>query len=124
MVQNDEMDRINILNATKKAMMTAVSNLSVKPDYLIIDAVKLPLPIQQLSVCKADSLSVSVAAASVIAKVTRDRWMEQIHNEYPQYGFNQHKGYGTRLHINAIKEHGLCPIHRRSFTGKLVDDAI
>jgi ribonuclease HII len=124
MVQHDEIDRINILNATKKAMMTAVSNLSVKPDYLIIDAVKLPLPIQQLSVCKADSLSVSVAAASVIAKVTRDRWMEQIHNEYPQYGFNQHKGYGTRLHINAIKEHGLCPIHRRSFTGKLVDDAI
>jgi ribonuclease HII len=124
MVQHDEIDRINILNATKKAMMTAVSNLSVKPDYLIIDAVKLPLPIQQLSVCKADSLSVSVAAASVIAKVTRDRWMEQIHNEYPQYGFNQHKGYGTRLHINAIKEQGLCPIHRRSFTGKLVDDAI
>jgi len=124
MVDHDEIDRINILNATKKAMMIAVSNLPVKPDYLIIDAVELPLPIRQLSVCKADSLSVSVAAASVIAKVTRDRWMERIHKEYPQYGFDQHKGYGTKLHIEAIKEYGLCPIHRRSFTGKLVDDAL
>jgi len=124
MVQHDEIDRINILNATKNAMVIAVSNLPVKPDYLIIDAVRLPLPIEQLSVCRADSLSVSVAAASIIAKVTRDRWMVQAHEEYPQYGFNRHKGYGTRVHIDAIKKYGLCPIHRKSFTGKLTDGAL
>ena len=124
MVMPDEIDAINILNATKKAMAMAVASLKRKPDYLIIDAVKLPLETEQLSIFKADSLSVSVAAASILAKVTRDRWMEQIHREYPEYGFEQHKGYGTAEHMAAIRKYGLCPIHRRSFTRQLVDDAL
>lgn len=115
MVMAEEIDEINILNAAKKAMTIAVSRLKVRPDYLIIDAVELPLDIEQLSICKADSLSVSVAAASILAKVTRDRWMEEAHRMYPVYGFDQHKGYGTKVHIDAIREFGPCPIHRRSF---------
>lgn len=116
----EEIDQINILNATKKAMIQAVSDLKRKPDYLIIDSLKLPLPIEQYPVDKGDSLSVSVAAASVIAKVTRDRWMEEAHRQYPQYGFDRHKGYGTREHMEAIRKYGLCPIHRKSFTHGLV----
>lgn len=122
MVMADEIDRINILNATKKAMLEAVSRLKNKPDYLIIDAVKLPIPVLQLSICKADSLSVSVAAASILAKVTRDRWMEQAHEQYPGYGFDRHKGYGSEEHIEAIRKYGLCPIHRRTFTRQWVDE--
>lgn len=120
MIMPDEIDEINILNATKKAMVQAVSNLKAKPDYLIIDALELPLPIKQLSVNKGDSLSISVAAASIIAKVTRDRWMEEANRLYPGYGFDKHKGYGTQEHIEAIKKYGLCPIHRKSFTHGLV----
>lgn len=124
MVMPEEIDQINILNATKKAMVEAVSKLKTKPDYLIIDAVKLSIEIEQLSIFKADSLSVSVAAASVLAKVTRDRWMENVHKDYPEYGFDKHKGYGTEEHIKAIKRFGLCPIHRRSFTRQMVDDSV
>lgn len=124
MVMQDEIDRINILNATKKAMLQAVSALKKPPDYLIIDAVKLTLPIEQLSIFKADSLSVSVAAASILAKVTRDRWMEQAAIQYPGYGFEQHKGYGTEDHIEAIRRCGLCPIHRRTFTRQWVDEEL
>jgi len=120
MIMPEEIDEINILNATKKAMIQAVSCLKTKPDYLIIDALELPLPITQLSVYKGDSLSVSVAAASIIAKVTRDRWMEEAHKLYPEYGFDRHKGYGTQEHMEAIKKFGLCPIHRKSFTHGLV----
>ncbi len=116
MVSAEEIDRINILNATKKAMTIAISKLKTPPDFLIIDAVELPVEIEQLSMCGADSLSASVAAASILAKVTRDRWMEEAHNKYPEYGFNQHKGYGTKAHIEAIIEFGSCPIHRKSFT--------
>ncbi len=119
-IMPEEIDQINILNATKKAMIQAVSDLKRKPDYLIIDSLKLPLPIEQYPVDKGDSLSVSVAAASVIAKVTRDRWMEEAHRQYPQYGFDRHKGYGTREHMEAIRKYGLCPIHRKSFTHGLV----
>lgn len=120
MVMTDEIDEINILNATKKAMTLAVSRLKLHPDYLIIDAVELPMEAKQLSLPKADSLSASVAAASILAKVTRDRWMEEAHEKYPQYGFIQHKGYGTQMHIDAIKKYGLCPIHRKSFVKGLL----
>lgn len=124
MVMCDEIDRINILNATKKAMLQAVSQLKNQPDFLIIDAVKLSLPIEQLSIFKADSLSVSVAAASILAKVTRDRWMVQASEQYPGYGFDRHKGYGTEDHIEAIRRNGLCPIHRRTFTRQWVDESL
>lgn len=120
MVMPEEIDEINIYNATRKAMIQAVSSLKKAPDYLIIDAMELPLNIRQLSVNKGDSLSISVAAASIIAKVTRDRWMEEVHKMYPQYGFIRHKGYGTQEHMEAIKKYGLCPIHRKTFTHGLV----
>jgi len=124
MVMADEIDEINILNATKKAMIMAVSRLKLKPDFLIIDAVELPVETKQLSIPKADSLSASVAAASVLAKVTRDRWMEEAHEKYPQYGFNQHKGYGTQMHMDVIRKYGLCPIHRKSFTRGLIEHMV
>lgn len=110
-------DELNILNATKMAMEIAVESLKVKPDLLLIDAVNLDgLKIPQKSIIKGDSLSVSVAAASIIAKVTRDRLIEEMDSVYPEYGFKKHKGYGTKEHIEAIKKFGICPIHRVSFT--------
>lgn len=119
MVDQNEIDKINILNAAKKAMVLAVRNLKVRPDILFVDAEKLEdQEIKQISIVKGDALSVSIAAASVIAKVTRDRLMKEIDEKYPQYGFLNHKGYGTKEHINAIKKYGICPIHRISFTKK------
>lgn len=115
-VDNETIDTINIYEATKKAMQLAIENMRICPDYLIIDAVRLPVKIPQKAVPKADANSVSVAAASVLAKVTRDRMMDKLDQEYPGYGFAKHKGYGTEEHIQAIREKGLCPIHRRSFT--------
>lgn len=120
-VENDIIDDINIYEATKKAMQQAVDNMRITPDYLIIDAVRLPVEIAQQAVPKADENSVSVAAASVLAKVTRDRIMMEMDQIYPQYGFAKHKGYGTEEHIKAIKKKGLCPIHRRSFTKNIVN---
>lgn len=114
-------DKVNILNATKKAMEIAILSMKTRPDFLIIDAVRLKLDIPQKSVPKADANSVSVAAASVLAKVTRDRIMEKMEAKYPGYGFAQHKGYGTEAHLEAIKKLGLCAIHRRSFTINLPD---
>lgn len=114
-------DEVNILNATKKAMEVAILSMKVKPDYLIIDAVRLAMDIRQKSVPKADENSLSVAAASVLAKVARDRIMEKLDGKYPGYGFSAHKGYGTAEHIEAIKRLGISPIHRRSFTKNLTD---
>jgi ribonuclease HII len=113
-----EIDRINILQASLLSMAIAVRNLNPKPDMLLIDGIygidsKLP----QKSIPKGDSLSISIAAASIVAKVTRDRLMEAYDLVYPQFGFAKHKGYPTREHRNAIRRFGCCPIHRRSFTG-------
>lgn len=109
-------DRINILNATKSAMTMAVGDLSIKPGLLVIDAVKLSNPgISQVSIIKGESMSASIAAASIIAKVVRDGIMEHYEDIYPEYGFARHKGYATGLHLNRIAQHGPCPIHRKSF---------
>ncbi len=108
-------DEINILEATKKAMRECVEGLAVSPEIILIDAVKLDLPIPSRSIIKGDALSYSIAAASVLAKVYRDRLMEKYDELYPSYGFKKHKGYGTKAHIDAIKEIGPCSIHRRTF---------
>lgn len=114
-------DEINILNATKKAMKMAIEEVKPMPELLLIDAVKLEgLKIRQLPIIKGDALSISIAAASIIAKVTRDRMIDEMDQHYPQYGFKKHKGYGTEDHINAIKKYGICPIHRISFTKNFV----
>ena len=114
-------DEINILEATKKAMEVAVNGLETKPDQLFIDALKLEnIKIDQRSIIKGDAKSASIAAASIIAKVTRDRMMEEYDELYPGYGFAKNKGYGSAEHIKALKELGPCPIHRRSFIGNFV----
>ena len=119
-VENYIIDDINIYEATKKAMELAVNCMKTRPDFLIADAVEIKVDIPQRAVPKADQNSISVAAASILAKVTRDRIMEKLDEKYPGYGFAKHKGYGTREHIAAIKEKGLCPIHRRSFARSFV----
>ena len=107
----------NILNATKKGLTTAVRGLNVKPDRIIVDALeKIDTDgIPYTSIIKGDAKCYSIAAASIIAKVTRDRIMREWNDVYPEYGFEKHKGYGTAMHISAIKEYGLCSLHRRSF---------
>ena len=111
-------DRINILQATRHAMLTAVSQLDPQPDYLLIDGIStIDSPIPQKTVKKGDSLSLSIAAASIIAKVTRDRLMREMDETYPGYGFGGHKGYGSSLHMDAIRRLGPSPIHRQTFGG-------
>ncbi len=115
-VGHDEIDRSNILLATKRAMELAIRDLNVVPDMLIIDAVALPsITIKQLSPFKAESKSASVAAASIIAKYVRDSIMLRYHEAFPNYNFKKHKGYCTREHLDMIALHGLCPIHRKSY---------
>lgn len=112
-------DRINILQATFLAMKKALGSLKQKPQFLMIDgSLKIPnCSIQQQAYIKGDQKIFSIAAASIIAKVTRDRIMEEMHDLYPQYAFIQHKGYGTKLHLSKLKQNGPCPIHRLSFKG-------
>ncbi len=111
-----EIDSVNILQATFLAMKRAVSNLSVAPEVLLNDAVIIPdLMIPQEKIIKGDAKSFSIAAASIIAKVTRDRLMIKYDEEYPGYGFKMHKGYGTKAHYEAIRKQGICPIHRKTF---------
>ena len=118
-VEPETIDEINILEATKLCMKNAVEGLSVKPDFVITDGnMTLDISIPQTSIIKGDALSYSIGAASIAAKVYRDKLMDEYAEVYPQYGFEKHKGYGTAEHIKAIKERGLCPVHRRSFTKK------
>ena len=121
LVEPARIDEINILQATYEAMRLAVSQLKVKPTVLVNDAVTIPgISIPQVPVIKGDAKCISIAAASILAKVTRDRIMEEMDEKYPEYGFAKHKGYGTREHMDAIREHGPCPIHRRSFITRIV----
>lgn len=111
-----DIDRINILQASREAMRRAVCGLAMKADAALIDGLPVPdFPVPQQSLVKGDSLSFSIAAASVIAKVARDRLMQDLAKKYPAYGFEVHKGYGTPKHLAALREHGPCPIHRQSF---------
>ena len=117
-VSHDIIDEINILQATYRAMREAVANMTVRPAVCLVDAVTIPglgEDIEQVPIIKGDAKSVSIAAASVLAKVTRDRIMVELGTKYPQYGFEKHKGYGTKAHIEAIREFGPCPEHRRTF---------
>lgn len=118
----DVIEQVNILNATKLAMKNAIENLSVTPDYILIDGNQMidTNNIKGETVVSGDAKSESIAAASIIAKVTRDRLLIEYDKEYPNYGFAKHKGYGTKVHIEAIKEYGLTPIHRPSFCKKFV----
>ena len=122
MIDRRVIDSINILQATKQGMAKALSGLKTKPDIAIIDAVKnLDTDVKCSSVIKADAKSYCVAAASIIAKVTRDRYMRELDKKYPVYGFAGIKGYGTAEHIAALKEHGYCPEHRRTFIKNFFD---
>ncbi len=115
-VDNEEIDRINILNATKKAMKMAINNCKVKPEHVLIDAVKLDIDIPTTSIIKGDLKSITISAASVIAKVTRDHMLYELDEKYPMYDFKHNKGYPTKKHIEAIKEYGIIKEHRRSYS--------
>ena len=115
MSSSEVIDEINILEATKKAMKEALNNLSVKPEHVLIDAVKLDIDIPSTSIIKGDAKSQSIAAASIMAKVTRDRMMYELDKEHPEYDFAHNKGYGTKKHIEAIRKYGILKEHRKSF---------
>ncbi len=116
MVGHEEIDRMNILRATRLAMQCAVGNLSKPPDLLVIDAVSLPsIRIKQFSIIKGESVSASIAAASIVAKYERDKIMLEYHHQFPHYNFDKNKGYSTKNHLDMIRIYGPCPIHRKSF---------
>jgi len=117
-IGQEEIDQLNILQATLRAMVAAVRNLCLSPDLILIDGLQsLRLPISQKPIRKGDQLSNSIAAASIIAKVTRDRMMLEWHEKYPRYNFAKHKGYGTKEHRRAIEKFGVCELHRKTFRG-------
>ena len=120
MLDNNVIDEINILEATKRAMKEAVAGLSITPELVLIDAVKLDLPFETKPIIKGDATSYAIACASIIAKVERDRVMAEYDKAYPEYGFAKHKGYGTKAHIDAIKEYGPTLIHRKTFIRNIV----
>lgn len=115
-VDNEEIDNINILNATKKAMKMAINNCNVRPEHVLIDAVKLDIDIPTTSIIKGDLKSITISAASVIAKVTRDHMLYELDKKYPMYDFKHNKGYPTKKHIEAIMEYGIIKEHRKSFS--------
>ncbi len=124
-VENDRIDRINILQATFAAMGEAVRNLEIRPDFALIDGRDAPdVGVPCRGVIRGDSLSLSVAAASILAKVTRDRIMREHHGSFPRYGFDRNKGYGTKLHREAIQEWGPCTLHRLTFLGSLLQERL
>ena len=117
-IGQEEIDRINILQATLKAMALAIQTLPILPDFILIDGSQgITLPVPQKTIRKGDQLCDSIAAASIVAKVTRDRMMLECHQQYPQYNFARHKGYGTEEHRKAIEKFGVCELHRKSFRG-------
>lgn len=118
-VGNERIDEVNILNATKEGMLQCIDDFQ-KVDAVLIDAVKLNSKVPTVSIIHGDALSYSIAAASIVAKVTRDRIMADYDKLYPMYGFAKHKGYGTRHHIELLQKYGPCPIHRRTFIGHFV----
>jgi len=116
-INEKDIDNLNILNATKKGMLKCLENIKVKPDYVLIDAVELTeLKVESKAIIHGDALSASIAAASILAKVTRDHYMEAMDKKYPNYGFARHKGYGTKAHLEALEKYGPCAIHRKTFT--------
>ena len=123
-IDQNEIDNINILNATKKGLTQAILALNQKPDIILVDALTgintLGIPYE--SIIKGDAKSYSIASASIIAKVTRDRIMRKLDTIYPEYGFAKHKGYGTAAHIQAIKENGICALHRKTFVKKFISE--
>ncbi len=124
-IDEKRIDEINILNATYEAMNGAVNGLSLTPDFVLIDGNRIGgMTLPHETVVKGDSNSISIAAASILAKVSRDRFICEMAEKYPQYGFEQHKGYGTKAHNEAILKYGPCPIHRKTFLKKLLGDNI
>lgn len=121
-VDVETIDTINILNATKLGMLTCINSLSVKPDVVLIDAVKIDSDIPTESIIKGDALSYSIACASILAKVSRDRLMLELDKEYPQYNFKKHKGYGTKEHIENLKKFGKCKEHRNTFIKNFINE--
>jgi ribonuclease HII len=111
----EEIDLINIYRAAREAMLSAIRQLSLKPDFLLIDAMPMEIEIPYLSLIKGDALSVSIAAASIVAKTTRDLYMMEMDKLFPEYGFKNHKGYGTKEHLEALKTYGITPIHRKTY---------
>ena len=120
LVDESTIDTINILNATKLGMLTCINEIEVKPDIVLIDAVTVDSPIPTESIIKGDALSYNIACASILAKVTRDRYMVEMDSVYPEYNFKKHKGYGTKEHIENLKKFGKCSIHRESFIKNFV----
>lgn len=114
-VSSEMIDKVNILQATLLAMELATKEINLKLDYLLVDGVQLYLPVPSMKIIRGDSASHLIAAASILAKVTRDRIMREYHERWPEYGFMKHKGYGTKQHREAIKEYGPCEIHRKTF---------